>query len=303
MDFKDLSYVVAIAKHQNITKAADSLFVTQPTLTKFLQHLERDLGQKLFRKLGNRFILTYAGERYVEKAIELLNLKKELDQEMRDIVKNNAGSLKIAFPMMRGTYMLPCTLPVFNSRYPNVKLDILEAHSSLLEGMLLSGEADIAFFNLPIKSPDVDFEIISHEEVLLVMAADHPLACKGVCREGCKYPWMDLHLAQREPFIMQLPQQRTRQTVERIFRECSFVPDDIKLQTSNISAAVDLASKGYGLFFVTETHLKHIRLQQEIACFSVGSPCTTVDFVAATRKGSYIPYHGREYIQIVREFT
>ena len=107
MDFKDLSYVVAIAKHQNITKAADSLFVTQPTLTKFLQHLERDLGQKLFRKLGNRFILTYAGERYVEKAIELLNLKKELDQEMRDIVKNNAGSLKIAFPTMRGTYMLP----------------------------------------------------------------------------------------------------------------------------------------------------------------------------------------------------
>ena len=82
MDFRDLSYVLAIAKTQNITKAADSLYVTQPTLTKFLQNLEKEMGQKLFRKLGNRFVLTYAGERYVAKATEILNLKKELDQEL-----------------------------------------------------------------------------------------------------------------------------------------------------------------------------------------------------------------------------
>ena len=80
MDFRDLSYVLAIAKTQNITKAADSLYVTQPTLTKFLQNLEKEMGQKLFRKLGNRFVLTYAGERYVAKATEILNLKKELHQ-------------------------------------------------------------------------------------------------------------------------------------------------------------------------------------------------------------------------------
>lgn len=78
MDFKDLSYVIAIAKTQNITKAADMLYVTQPTLTKFLQNLEREMGQKLFKKLGNRFILTYAGERYVAKATEILNLKERI---------------------------------------------------------------------------------------------------------------------------------------------------------------------------------------------------------------------------------
>ena len=67
MDFRDLSYVLAIAKTQNITKAADSLYVTQPTLTKFLQNLEKEMGQKLFRKLGNRFVLTYAGNPESEK--------------------------------------------------------------------------------------------------------------------------------------------------------------------------------------------------------------------------------------------
>ena len=302
MDFKDLSYVLAIAKYQSITKAAESLYITQPTLTKFLQGLERDLGQKLFKRLGNRYVLTYAGERYTAKAGEILNLKKELDLEMGDIIRNNAGSLKIAFPTMRGTYMLPCTLPIFNSLYPNVKLDILEAHSSQLEGMLQNGDADLAFFNLPVKSPNIDYEIISHEEVVLVLSSSHPLAHAGIQRENCRYPWMDLNRMKDEPLIMQIPGQRTRQTVDTLFKNYDFEPN-IKLQTSNISAEVELAARGYGACFVTETHLKHLSPGKKLACFSVGNPCTTVDFVAAYRKGSYLPYHAKEYIKIVKDFT
>ena len=303
MDFKDLSYVLAIARYQNITKAANSLYVTQPTLTKFLQNLESELGQKLFRKLGHLFVLTYAGEHYVEKASEILNLKKELDQEMNDIVKNNYGSLKIAFPTMRGTYMLPCTLPIFNSLYPNVRLEILESHSYLLEDMLLNAEADLAFFNLPVKSPDVDYEIISHEELLLILPHHHPLAEMGVQKPDCKYPWMDLKYLKDEPFLFQTPGQRTQQTVDQLFKATGITPI-IKLQTSNIAAKVQLVAKGYGCGFVTETHLKHIQPPPDIACFSVGpETCTTVDFVAAYRRGSYLPYHAQEYIKIVKDFT
>lgn len=303
MDFKDLSYVLAIAKYQNITKAANSLYVTQPTLTKFLQNLETELGQKLFRKLGYRFVLTYAGERYVAKATEILNLKKEMDQELNDIIKNNYGSLKIAFPTMRGTYMLPCTLPIFNSLYPNVHLDILESHSSQLEGMLLNGEADLAFFNLPVKSPDIDYEIICHEELLLILPAHHPLVNLGIKKQECKYPWMDLRHLKDEPFLFQIPGQRTQQTVDLLFKSCGITPI-VKLQTSNIAAKVQLVAKGYGCGFVTETHLKHIQPPPDIVCFSVGTDtCTTVDFVAAYRRGSYLPYHAQEYIKIVKDFT
>lgn len=302
MDFKDLSYIIAIAKYQNITKAADSLYITQPTLTKFLQNLEKNLGQNLFKKLGNKFVLTYAGERYVAKATEILNIKKELDMEMGDIIKSNAGLLKVAFPVMRGTYMLPCTLPIFHSLYPNVRLDILEANSWELEGMILRGETDLAFFNLPIKSPDIDYEVISHEECVLVLPAGHPLVDRGVLREGCRYPWMDLNIMKDEYFILQVPGQRTRQTVDKLMKSCNFKPN-IRLETSNIQASVELASKNYAATFVTETHLKHIQTEKKLAYFSVGKPNTTVDFVAAFRRGSYIPYHAQEYIKIVKDFT
>ena len=58
--------------------------------------------------------------------MELMLLKKELDQEMGDIISKNEGALKIGFPAMRGTYMLPCTLPIFRSLYPEVKIMIME---------------------------------------------------------------------------------------------------------------------------------------------------------------------------------
>ena len=71
MDFKELTYVMALARYQNITRAAQSLYLSQPALTRFLQRLESTLGQPLFNRLDNRLMLTYAGKIYVAKAQEI----------------------------------------------------------------------------------------------------------------------------------------------------------------------------------------------------------------------------------------
>ena len=302
MDFRELQYILTIAKTQSVTKASHELFITQPTLSKFVQNLERELGQPLFKRLGNKFLLTYAGERYVEKARQILLLKKELDQELSDITRENIGELKIAFPVMRGTYMLPCTLPIFRTQYPFVRVNVQEANSSVLEDMLLRGDIDLAFFNLPIKSPDIDYELIKHEEVVLIMSPDHPLANSGISRKGCKYPWIDLKNIREEGVILQRSDQRTRQIVDKLFKKAGYEPN-ILLSIRNILASVELATSGYGLTFVSETHLRHIKLNVEPVRFSVGDPCTTASFVAAFRKGIYLPQYTKEYIQTVRKFT
>lgn len=302
MDFKELQYVMALAKYQNVTKAAESLYIGQPTLTKFIQNLEGNLNQKLFRKLGNKFMLTYAGEIYVAKAEEILLLKKELDQNLNDVAKSNIGVLKVAFPVMRGTYMLPCTIPIFYSLYPNVKLDIVESDSDLLEDMILKGDTDLAFFNLPVKNANIDYEIISHEEIVLILHKDHHLAACAQQRAGYKYPWMPLDLLKDEKFILLTKSQRTRQIVDSLLAEYQITPN-VFLQTRNITASLMLAAKGFGACFISESHLKHVTFEQPPLCFSVGKTVTTVDFVAAFRKNSYLPYHASEYIKIVKEFT
>lgn len=302
MDFKDLTYVLAIAKYGSITRAADSLYLTQPTLSKFLKSLETELGQPLFRKLGNKYIPTYAGQRYMERAREILKIKHDLDQEMGDIIKNNEGILNVGFPAMRGTYMLPCTLPIFHSLYPNVRIALHEANSSELVKMILNGDIDLAFFNYVESDENLDYTVMSHEEVVLVMSKENDFASMGKKMKGCRYPHIDLHLLRDQGFIIQTPTQRTRMVVDRLFREQKIEPKVI-LETSNIGAEAELAARNYGMTFITETHLKHLPDRSRLSLFSVGNPCTTVDFVAAYRKNSYIPYHAQEYMKIVKDFT
>lgn len=302
MDFRELNYVVAIAKYQSITKAAKALYISQPTLTKFVQNLENELGQPLFKRLGNKFLLSYAGERYIEKAASILSMKKQLDQELSDIIKENAGELKIAFPIMRGTYMLPYTLPIFKKKYPQVKINVYEANSVILEDMVLNGDTDLAFFNLPIKSANIDYEIINHEEIVLVVSKEHPLANQGVPRAGCKYPWIDIGRFKHDSFILQKPDQRMHQIADKIFKDADITPN-ISLNIRNILACVQLAAGGYGVCFVSENHLKHIDMNVPPVCFSIGNPCTTVDFVAAFRKGIYLSTYTKDFIRIVKECT
>ncbi len=302
MDFRDFTYVIAIAKHQNITKAAESLYLTQPTLSKFLKTLESEVGQPLFRRLGNKYIPTYAGERYIEHAREILQLKKELDQEMGDIIKKNEGILKIGFPTMRGTYMLPCTLPVFRSLYPRVKIVIREENSASLVRLIQEGEIDIAFFNRFEDDKNIDYTVMSHEELLLVASKENPLCHMGVKIRGQKYPRIDLRLLSDQKVIMLKPGQRTRGIVDQLFKKAGIEPQII-LETGNIPAAAQLAAKNFGISFIMETHLRHIACKDKLSYFSVGNPNTTVDFVAAYRMNSYIPYHAQEYMKIVKDFT
>lgn len=98
----------------------------------------------MFERLGNKYIPTYAGEQYI-KSQGNPGPQKELDQKMGDIIKNNEGYLKIGFPAMRGTYMLPCTLPIFHDKYPNVRIDLHEANSESLIQMIIEGDIDLAF--------------------------------------------------------------------------------------------------------------------------------------------------------------
>ena len=302
MDFRELQYVLAIQKYGNISKAANALYVTQPALSRFLQNLENELGTPVFKRLGNRYILTYAGERYVEHAREILNIKKEMDQEISDIVKNNTGVLKVGFPTMRAMYMLPCTLPVFHRLYPNVELKVHEANSETLTEMVVAGEIDLAFYNYFEAHPNADYTVISNEEVLLVMSRDNPLAEKGTMTDESVYPHMDLKDLKSANIIFQMPGQRTRQSVERLLKREKIEPN-IVLETANITAGYELAAVNYGVFFITDTHLKHMPGQERVVCFSIGRPKTTMDFVAAYRKNSYLPFHAQEYMKIVRDFT
>ena len=299
MDFRELQYVAAIAKHQSLSLAAEELGVTQPTLTKFLQQQESELGFPVFQRIGKRFYLTYAGERYLDYAGRMLRLKQEMDRELNDLNQLQKGRLAIAYPIIRSSYMVPATLPAFHRQYPGVEVVLYEEPSTVLEELLITGKADIAIFNHPIKNPHLDYEILSREEIALAVPKSHPLAQKGRWRTGCRFPWIDLKRFEQDSFIIHLPDQRTGQIARQLFEEYKMSPP-IALQTRSIEGAVRLVGSGFGLCFVSESHLKYIYTQNQPVYFSIGKPSTVIELVVAYRKGSYLPQYAQDYIQIVR---
>lgn len=113
MELKDIDYLIAVAKYGNISKAAESLYISQPALSKYITGLEKRVNLPLFNRIGNRFVLTYAGERYLARAKEIATCRDSLERELQDIAGCNDGELKIAVPVIRGSHILPSVIPEF----------------------------------------------------------------------------------------------------------------------------------------------------------------------------------------------
>ncbi len=300
MDFKTLRYVVAIAEHQNLTKAAEALYVGQPTLSKFLTTLERELGLKLFQRLGNRYLPTYAGERYISRAVQILQMGEDLHAEMSDILKLDAGVLRVAFAPMRLSYLLPGVIPAFQLRYPNVRFSLLEGSSAENDQRLLDGQADLAFYSRPEElNPFIAYQTLGQEELLVCASPSHPLAQTAVPVPESPYRHLELSRLSDHRVLLLLPSQRTRQIVDSILEDQRIRLNDV-LCTSNMQAIMGLVSEGYGVSMLFDSHLRYCLAKKPIECFRFGRQRVLCDFVAASRRGSYLPTYAQDFIEIVR---
>ena len=99
-------------------KGAESLFISQPSLSRFIKDLENRLGVTLFQRINNRLILTYAGEKYVETAKKITELYARLEQELSGVNNELSGRLRIGCAMLRMAYNMPAILKTFINRYP-----------------------------------------------------------------------------------------------------------------------------------------------------------------------------------------
>ena len=300
MNFKEMNYILCIAKHQNLTKAAQELYISQPTLTKYLQKLEREVGGKLFARSGNSYIATYLGRRYMEYAKKVLEVNQDWEKELKDLTSCSEGELNIAFPLMRSSCMVPQIMEIFHRQYPGVRVNLREETYAIQEKLLLDDQLDFAIFNEAKPHPKLEYETLLKEEVLLVMPAGHPLADLGVKRSGKEYPLIDLHLLGQEPFILHFPEQTTGHIALELFEKYAIRPP-VPIRTRNTVTCVKLCQKGLGLCLIPENYMKNMELLKPPLCFSVGDEGAYSALTIAYRKGAYLPVYARDFIRIAQQ--
>jgi DNA-binding transcriptional LysR family regulator len=145
MNLQQLRYVrETVRQDLNLTEAAKVLFTSQPGVSKQIRELEIELGVDIFERRGKRFVaLTEPGRRIVAIAERVLQDLDNLKQVGRDFADQSAGDLTIATTHTQARYALPQVVAAFRSRFPHVRLQLLQGNPTAIAQMVIRGEADI----------------------------------------------------------------------------------------------------------------------------------------------------------------
>ncbi len=173
MNTKQFQYVMTLAREGSFSKAAESLDITQPSLSQYIKKIEREIGLELFDRTKGDVRLTDAGRVYIETARQILNLEHQMENSFSDIAKNRAGSLIIGAAPYRAASMLPAVARSFRSLHPGMHLIVREGTTAeLVEGME-HGEYDLALTLLPIDGRVFNWEKVMEEELVLAVPSSH----------------------------------------------------------------------------------------------------------------------------------
>jgi DNA-binding transcriptional LysR family regulator len=166
---------MAVAETEHVSKAAASLFLTQGAVTQQLGHFERALGLRLLERDGRGVRLTDAGRSLAVTCRAALRAVEVLDETAQSMKHLEAGSLHLGASPTCASYYLPARLASFAQRYPGVHLSLIVEPSASINAQVLAGAIDCGVIE-GRTAPGLMTSVLAHDELILVVHKDHPLA-------------------------------------------------------------------------------------------------------------------------------
>lgn len=324
MNTKYLEYFLSINEHKSISQAAQKLFISQPTLSQHIQKLEKQLGVEIFDRSSTPLSLTYAGEKLLKYAEEILALEKQLIKEMNDISGFIKGRVTIGISPMHGYNLLPHILPKYKEKYSKIEINLIEENALTLEALAEKGDVDIIISNLPIQSGNLDYEILSLDQILLAIPEN--LLPKNIERiESHKKmiflnDRIDLNLIKNHDFLLLREGHRIRQISDNLFQDLGVKPK-IFLESRNIETLFKLSSLGMGITFMPQKYVNnmeysinsdhsdplkaHIDKESNtytIYFFPLNNLISNYSFVVAYSNHRKLSMASKEFIELLKEF-
>ena len=249
MNIKDYEYIVEIARYGNISKAAEALKITQSALTKYLQRLEQYVSTPLFQRVGNRYQPTAAGELYLQKAKQILDLDRELSTEL-SLLSARQAAIRFGYPMGMFPFVMERLLPAFFARFPNAAISLKEDSSSTLTGMVEAGSLDLCLAYAAERRTGLDYEKITDSCTVLAVPSGSPLLQSAQKKEGFPYPVLDSNAWMEQPYIKIAQHTRSGQRADRYFQQIGTQPK-VRLYVDSTRSALMAMEQGLGVCLLT----------------------------------------------------
>ncbi|MCG2838493.1 LysR substrate-binding domain-containing protein [Photobacterium sp. WH77] len=176
MDIRQLTYFIAIAEAGSFTKAAAKLHIAQPALSIAIKKFEQQLEMPLFHRSDRQIVLTHEGEVLIQHARLILQQVDDAKIAMAELKGLQKGEVRLGVPSMLGSYFFPDILMGFKSRYPNLKLTLVEAGTQSIRLMLLNGELDLGVIRSADLPDSLEAEPLLTSEMVAVVSPNHEFA-------------------------------------------------------------------------------------------------------------------------------
>lgn len=303
MNDKELLYIKTIADTQSISKAAEELFIAQPSLSQALQRIERELGTHLFIREPRGMKLTYAGEKYYLMAKEILDIYSDFKSEITHINELKAGRLVIGIARYMGMNILPNILPKFNKNYPNIEIIIREENTRVLENLVLGGNVDFALTHVHKKEMNekINYEILKEDEFLLVTPKNYLINSDKIkVKDGKSY--VDLRDLEGEKFILLDINKGIRKVQDRTIKSYG-ISTDVVFTTKNFETAKRLAANGMGITIIPKDYLNIFSQDKNYDSFNLSGTEENIWYTAIlTIPDIYKSQATKVFIEEVKKF-
>lgn len=287
MEVRELKYFLAVAREENITRAAESLHIAQPSLSKQIMELERKLGKKLLIREKRKITLTEDGVLLRKRAEEILELVEKTKKELTTDTEEISGDVYIGGSASRSILHGAALL---RKEWPGVRFHFFSGDAVEVSERLDHGSLDFAVMLEPADS--VKYEFVSlpeHSEWGILMKAEDPLSAQGVITREC---------LKELPLIMH--QRAGLQSELAHWAET----DLEKLQlaaTYNVvhGSPIPFVQEGLGYFLTTRDLLEPVL--SEAVCFLPLSPALSTGYVLVWKKHASLGRAARAFLQLLCE--
>jgi DNA-binding transcriptional LysR family regulator len=292
MDFDQLHTFLEIVRLKSFSKAAQTCFRTQPAISAQIRQMEQELGTQLFERFGSRISLTIAGKTFAEYGRQLLDLKKEGFDAVRELDRIPKGEVVIAANEATCVSVLPRVFSTYRERFEEVQLQVIQSYSSKTIQSVMDNSVDFGITQLPVREKRLEVVQIHSDEIRLLVPPAHPFAKKTSVSAG-----------QIAAHSLLLP--RSGRTRSRINEYLGPVEDDLRismeLESSEMLKQFIMAGLGIGFMAVTNARneirdgrLRAIRLAPLPMIRTIG---------LIYRKDKALPRAGLGFIEVVADFA
>ena len=298
MNTKQIEYALALSEELNFSQVAERLGISQPALSKQIQHLEKELGVKLFDRNHSPLTLTAAGEYFVNNARELVYREEQLCKALERFKSGEKGRLVIGITPFRSLYLMPEIVKKIRKRYPGVSVSLPEVNSSQLRKDAAEGKYDLAIVNLPVDTALLDVTPLEQDTLVLAVRNDS-FGNLPVTTEG-KYSAVDFSEVRDIPFVVLSLGQELRQLFDGLCTAAGFHPT-IAAEVMGVTSAYSMARAGVGAALLPLQFVHSQDFDSNLSLYIVKNSLYSRQPVIVTRKGQVMTDYTEYAIKLLTE--